>query len=503
MSQKTQPLLTPTSIALSRSPPRIPPHDSWIHHLHNYSLNDLLRVKRHEIRHLLSNHTSNTDKSHELLSRLLMKIARNGKSSTHNNNSCFGDYTSLPDRITRYIGSTLPLEWQHDFRDSGKFRRVADGIVKLSAPFLALGGMHWKEVRDFIELSHSDASKKSKWKKQLIRYGEHKMQFINLFWPNSDRGDKGSKQNKSQNSQQVCIRGTVFFVHGGAWGSGHPWMYRLIAPYFLERGFIVAVVGYRTYPCVTAITPDLDSVGGGASCLRGDSQLCDIKSAWDAFQPVLQQVMTDHGHREEWVGNVVMGHSSGAHIALLMIVDMISERLKQSDNMLGKLRIIYPDYFIGLSGPYDISNHYDFEAMRGVEQISPMKAICGGSLDNFTIASPVSRLNATFLSDEIASTNLQRAQECSPRILFVHGIEDTTVPFTATADAARSLQCYGLVHCNEVYLGKCGHQDVIMQFMLGGAAPEIVMDYLLASSYEKKLGQSLGCQRRIEITSRL
>ena len=132
-----------------------------------------------------------------------------------------------------------------------------------------------------------------------------------------------------------------------------------------------------------------------------------------------------------------------------------------------------------------------------------MKAICGGSPGNFSIASPVSRLNATFLSDEIASTNLQTVQECTPRILLVHGIEDTTVPFTATADAARSLQCCGLVHCEEVYLEKCGHQDVIMQFMIGGAAPEIVMDYLLSSSYGN-LGGSLGSQqRRVDITSRL
>lgn len=500
---ETQPLLTPAALALSRSPPRIPPPDSWIHHLHYYSVDDLLRLKRHEIRHLLSKHTSNTDKSHELLSRLLMKIVQNGKSCMHYSSSCIENYTSLPDRITRYVGSKLPLAWQHDFRDSGKFRKVADGMVKLSAPLLAFGGMRWKEVSDFIELSHSDASKGSKWKRQLIRYGEHKMQFINLFWPDLDRGNKGSKHNNSQNSQQVCIRGTIFFVHGGAWGSGQPWMYRLIAPYFLQRGFLVAVVGYRTYPCVTAVTPDLDSCGGNASGLHGDSQLCDIKSAWDALQSVMQQVMADYGHSEGWVGNVVMGHSSGAHIALLMIVDMTSERLKNSDNNCVKLQIIYPDYFIGLSGPYDISNHYDFEAMRGVEQISPMKAICGGSPGNFSIASPVSRLNATFLSDEIASTNLQTVQECTPRILLVHGIEDTTVPFTATADSARSLQCCGLVHCEEVYLEKCGHQDVIMQFMIGGAAPEIVMDYLLSSSYGN-LGGPLGSQqRRVDITSRL
>ena len=36
--------------------------------------------------------------------------------------------------------------------------------------------------------------------------------------------------------------------HGGAWGSGEPWLYRLTALPFLENNQAVAIVGYRTYP---------------------------------------------------------------------------------------------------------------------------------------------------------------------------------------------------------------------------------------------------------------
>lgn len=45
--------------------------------------------------------------------------------------------------------------------------------------------------------------------------------------------------------RRVTVRGTVFFVHGGAWGSGMPWMYRLVAPTFLRLNFAVVIVGYR------------------------------------------------------------------------------------------------------------------------------------------------------------------------------------------------------------------------------------------------------------------
>jgi hypothetical protein len=62
------------------------------------------------------------------------------------------------------------------------------------------------------------------------------------------------------------------------------------------------------------------------------------------------------------------------------MVDMIGERIKNSNvTNINPTNKIFPDCFIGLSGPYDISKHFDFEAMRGVEQISPMKGKCSHS----------------------------------------------------------------------------------------------------------------------------
>jgi pimeloyl-ACP methyl ester carboxylesterase len=348
--------------------------------------------------------------------------------------------------------------------------------LRISCPLVAAG--RWSEIRDFIALTRSNHNEigamakknKRRWRKEQIRYGQHEMQHIDLFWPNADMGT------------EKYMRGTIVFVHGGAWGSGKPWMYRLVAPYFLRHGFVVAIVGYRTYPCVVTVTHDLDS----ARSTEGDSQLCDVRSAWKALQDTMGKVMSENKSRREWVGNVLMGHSSGAHLAAVMLVDFIDEQLNAAVNTKLPPKNVQPDYFIGLSGPYNISNHFDFEARRGVEQISPMKSICGGSRDNFSIASPVSRMLNTLILEK-SNIDLLNVQ-----CLFVHGIEDTTVPFTATADAARSLRGCGLVNCVEIYLENCGHQDLVMHLMLGGAAREFIMEYLL----------SLG-RRKVGINSRL
>jgi hypothetical protein len=346
------------------------------------------------------------------------------------------------------------------------------------------------------------------------------MQYFDLFLPQNDDnmqqpshvGNNGSSEIKKD--CKVAVRGTLFFVHGGAWGSGHPWMYRLVAASFLQRNFAVAIVGYRTYPDASNI----------------DDQVDDIRLAFDELDTVLNECVVpvvdddaiDGKERDDdddddngWVGNIIMGHSSGAHIALLLLVDMISERMKPSSQSSSSVSNRYPwslpDYFIGLSGPYDISNHFDFEAGRGVEQISPMKPICGHSRATFDRASPAKRLMSRLASfceydggggvdatvaNSIYSTRVYTLQQITPSMLFVHGIEDATVPFTATSDVARVLRSCGL-QCHEIYLERTSHQDVIMHFMMmGGAAMDAVFGWIFGQ-------KSQDYSRKIKLQSRL
>ncbi len=228
----------------------------------------------------------------------------------------------------------------------------------------------------------------------------------------------------------------------------------------------------------------------------------DIRLAFDALDdvlnecvvPVVDDVMDrkaagtfDDDNDKGWVGNIFMGHSSGAHIALLLLVDMLSDRMKSSSSsQLAEKQYPWsmPHYFVGLSGPYDISDHFDFEAGRGVEQISPMKPICGHSRLNFDRASPAKRLLTHMTSfreqvDDTADlTNNATMHKIAPPMLLVHGIEDSTVPFTATSDAARKLKSCGMTDVSEIYLEKTEHQDVIMHFMMGGPAMDAVFEWL-------------------------
>ena len=429
-SKDQQPLLTSTSVAASLSPPRFPPHDS--------NLRQLYKTSRHP--HLPSS-------------------------------------LSIPDQLTRFLGTILPLDTQHSFRDNGYFRTVADTAVKLTCP--SLGIRHWTECKEFIELSriqsqtnngkdiedknNSKRRRRRRWKRRKISYGDHSMQYIDLFLPTSD-----VVSNTTKADNRIPIRGTIFFVHGGAWGAGHPWMYRLVAPTFLKLNFAVCIVGYRTYPDAKDIIKD---------------QTKDVQLAWKTCGSVLNELVVPLSGKE-WVGNVVMGHSSGAHVGLLMLVEWVDDQMKtnQSVNSKASSKQQYPwipNYFIGLSGPYDISYHFDYEGGRGVEQISPLKPICGHTRENFNKASPVKRLLALLPKQIDDSTRSgSTIQQLMPPILLLHGIEDTVVPFTATSDAGRQLRSCGL-QCDENYLSETGHQDVIMHFMLGGEAKDLTLDWLL------------------------
>jgi acetyl esterase/lipase len=59
----------------------------------------------------------------------------------------------------------------------------------------------------------------------------------------------------------------VAFVHGGAWGSGFPAMYRLVAKPFLNKGMTVAILGYRTYP-TTDVKGQVDDLEQALESLR-------------------------------------------------------------------------------------------------------------------------------------------------------------------------------------------------------------------------------------------
>jgi pimeloyl-ACP methyl ester carboxylesterase len=191
----------------------------------------------------------------------------------------------------------------------------------------------------------------------------------------------------------------------------------------------------------------------------------------------------------------LMGHSSGAHVALLWLVqyrlgvrsdDIITNNaVNGHDGSICNNNIVVVDSFIGLSGPYDIAHHFDYESGRGVEELSPMKPVNGNTRAAFRRNSPAQWLLLQQQQQEkpvaaavMGTTTPNDLVVNEPRI--VHGTEDDTVPFTATAEAARLLMACGLEQVEQVYLPHTGHQDVPVQLMVGGRARDVVLEWISA-----------------------
>jgi hypothetical protein len=363
----------------------------------------------------------------------------------------------VSDKVTRFLGTVMPLNWHNHCRDTGGFRAISDTLVKYSIPMAAVANPG--AARSFLALTRQCTS---------LNYGSDESQCIEVFFPPNNNNNN----NNNTNQNNKTVTGMLFFVHGGAWGSGKPWFYRLCALPFLKLNMAVAIVGYRTYP--TGVVAD---------------QVCDLQSAYQRLSKEYPDLIGPR-RTSRPIGVCVMGHSSGAHIACLMMVEQVKRLMQAESSAVGTDNddsaaadsvVVLPlvDSFVGISGPYDISNHFDYEAARGVEEFSPLKAANGHTREQFRVNTPQLRLK-----DFLAATMSPECLEESsvdvffPRSLLVHGIEDDIVPFTATSEAAHILRSCGITRCDEFYVPLTGHQDAVMHLMLGGRVERGIVDWL-------------------------
>ncbi len=107
-----------------------------------------------------------------------------------------------------------------------------------------------------------------------------------------------------------------------------------------------------------------------------------------------------------------------------------------------------------------------------------MKACNGYTREQFRWNSPARRLQDFLATYQEGAFNTLTVNSFFPRTLFVHGIEDDTVPFTATSEAARILRSCGIDYCDEFYAPLTGHQDAVMQLMLGGRVKDFIRGWL-------------------------
>ncbi|ORZ10864.1 Alpha/Beta hydrolase protein [Absidia repens] len=209
-------------------------------------------------------------------------------------------------------------------------------------------------------------------------------------------------------------RPVIIFIYGGSWSTGQKFLYTSMANTLRELGYVVVVPDYRKYPTV-----------------KVDNMYQDIRQAikWTFHHANELEIDVDMIY--------VMGHSAGAHLASQVVLFDLVEKAKHA-SLLSKTKLDSPvdmvdqknnflpqvEGLLLFAGVYDISTHYEHEASRGVEKLSAMGRAMGLTEDHYRKNSPLDLVKTH--GDLFAHS--EDLLDFAPRILFVHGEKDTTVP---------------------------------------------------------------------------
>jgi acetyl esterase/lipase len=216
---------------------------------------------------------------------------------------------------------------------------------------------------------------------------------------------------------------TFIFLHGGAWGSGFPTMYRLLSLPFLERNFRTIILGYRVFPKASI-----------------EEQVGDLVQAVGNFTERYG------GAGGDYSPVVLMGHSSGAHVCMLAALD-------------GRLPSV--SALICASGVYDLEKQLKHEEILGVNEISPLKAANGLTMENLRKFSPTRKEKSLHI-------NL-------PPVLLIHGgSDDTCLP-----DNSRDFfEVVGGGGCQLEIMDGVGHQEIVLDTCLGRNTQRVICDWI-------------------------
>jgi acetyl esterase/lipase len=283
------------------------------------------------------------------------------------------------DKICRVLHRLVPLKAQHYVRDSGTLRSLMDNGAYLAA--FAICVSQPSAIARFGALGRQLT---------VFRYGALQEEELHVY------------KLREAHLQSTKPKSVLIYVHGGAWGSGKPWHYRLMAEGLAKCTNACTAIVVR-YP----VFPD--------STIRRQSE------------SILEALKYVHRNRElmgvpRGAKYVLSAHSSGANISALALIKGIHERVK------------LVDYFVGLAGVFDIERHYQFEATRGLHEVSPMGA-AAISRERFAESSP------TLIVPDLPAEDLKA---CWPWNLLLHGQLDTTVPYTSSMYFAKQLQEKGV-----------------------------------------------------------
>jgi acetyl esterase/lipase len=203
----------------------------------------------------------------------------------------------------------------------------------------------------------------------------------------------------------------LFFVHGGGWQSYDKVLHAPVALKLLPEDVVVVIPDYTLHP------------------EAGYEQMTREVAA--ALRWTLENIEAYGGDP----GRVVVaGHSAGAHLAGLALMDprFLEAYGHSVSEVCG---------FVGMSGVYDVQAEYDFWQAKGSHP-RVIEEVMGGQ-QNFGQASPLGYVRRDL-----------------PPILLIHGDRDKTVPFSIATAFQAALEDVGAESELSVYAGQ-GHTDYL------------------------------------------
>ncbi|XP_028313397.1 probable isoprenylcysteine alpha-carbonyl methylesterase ICMEL1 [Gouania willdenowi] len=252
----------------------------------------------------------------------------------------------------------------------------------------------------------------------------------------------------------------VMFIYGGAWSSGERSNYCLLARHMAEElNAAVVCPDYCTYPQgnVLAMVQDI------ADCL-----------VW--------ALESGNKFRFDQDNIVLMGHSAGAHLCALTALFLIDGReellieLNKQREVTLSIRGI-----IGLSGVYDVMDHYEHEQMRAVEYVSTMHKAMNG-LENFSYYSP------THLVESFSQDKLSRV----PPFSLLHGTSDIIVPVESSVKFSELLTSLSL-EASLYLLPGVDHTEMVTDLMV----PNRHFYHVIYGCIKQEAGKLLSSCRKV------
>ncbi|TPX36608.1 hypothetical protein SmJEL517_g01173 [Synchytrium microbalum] len=281
----------------------------------------------------------------------------------------------------------------------------------------------WMAKKCFAKRSESTSSSRVC---EDIHYGSSQDKKLDVYCSEPTGRGAGEAATKRADYPKLPV---VIFIYGGSWSSGDKRMYGPMASVMQEKGYVVVVPNYSTFP--TGYLAEMVS---------------DIRAV---IEWTVAHIRTYGGDPNNLY---IMGHSAGAHLGAYTIVhDAVGSEVKLSKSNTS-IEFPLPCYSIPLppirglillSGVYDIVDHYQFEANRGVEEVSAMARVMGHKTKKFKGSSPTCLLEAI---DFKLILNGKPIRSLPRNVLLIHGADDSTVPVSSSRKFVRALEKVGADH---------------------------------------------------------